>query len=307
MDAAHYWLVANRLLEGRVVPFLGAGANLCGRPPDSRWAIGRFLPSGAELAEYLADKSRYPEDGETDLLRVSQYVDAVLGGQALYEYLRAAFDADYPPNALHELLVEVAARLRVSGKPSLLILTTNYDDALERAFEAAGEPYQVFWYEAKPNARGRLVHRHGAKVEQIRKPNEMLTGDRALILKLHGAVDRTDPRGDSYVVTEDDYIGYRESIPVTVRARMEDSHFLFLGYSLRDWNLRAILRRIWDDRPLASRSWAIQRRQPGSSLSEIEQKLWRDRGDVDLLYVELDEYVAKLRAELPPDATPLAA
>jgi hypothetical protein len=88
---------------------------------------------------------------------------------------------------------------------------------------------------------------------------------------------------------------------------MEDSHFLFLGYSLRDWNLRAILRRIWDDRPLASRSWAIQRRQPGSRLSEIEQKLWRDRGDVDLLYVELDEYVAKLRAELPPDATTLAA
>jgi hypothetical protein len=33
-------------------------------------------------------------------------------------------------------------------------------------------------------------------------------------------------------------------------------------------------------------------------LSEIEKKLWRSRGDVDLLYVELDEYVANLRAEL---------
>ena len=34
----HYWLVASRMLAGRVVPFLGAGANLCGRP--GRTAVG---------------------------------------------------------------------------------------------------------------------------------------------------------------------------------------------------------------------------------------------------------------------------
>jgi hypothetical protein len=77
---------------------------------------------------------------------------------------------------------------------------------------------------------------------------------------------------------------------------MADSHFLFLGYSLRDWNLRVILSRIWDGRRLASQSWAVQREN--GRLSEIEKKLWRSRGDVDLLYVELDEYVANLRAEL---------
>jgi len=302
----HYWLVASRLLEGRVVPFLGAGANLCGRPPGGTWSVGRFLPSGAELAEYLADKSRYPDDADADLLRGSQYVDAVLGGQALYEYLRSAFDADYPPNALHVLLAGVAARLRVTGRPPLLVLTTNYDDALERAFDAVGEPYQVLWYEAKPKARGHFMHRHDGKVAPIRRPNETLMGDRTLIVKLHGAVDRSDPKDDSYVVTEDDYIGYVERIPITVRARMEDSHFLFLGYSLRDWNLRVILSRIWEGRRLASRSWAVQRQQPSSQLGEVEQKLWRDRGEVDLLYVELDEYVAKLGAELS-DTTAIAA
>ena len=291
----HYWLVANRLLEGRVVPFLGAGANLCGRPDDSAWSVGEFLPSGAELAAYLADKSRYPEDAEADLLRVSQYVDAVLGERALYEYLRTAFNADYPPNALHRLLVDVAVQLRERGRPGLLVLTTNYDDALERAFEDANEPYQVLWYDAKRGS-GHFMHRANGRVSPIRKPNETLTGDRALILKLHGAVDRTDPAVDSYVITEDDYIDYEERIPVNVRARMADSHFLFLGYSLRDWNLRVILSRIWDGRRLASQSWAVQREN--GRLSEIEKKLWRSRGDVDLLYVELDEYVANLRAEL---------
>ncbi len=293
----HYWLVANRLLEGRVVPFLGAGANLCGRPHDSEWAVGRrFLPSGAELAAYLADLSRYPEEAEADLLRVSQYVDAVLGERALYEYLRTAFNADYPPNALHRLLVDVAVRLRERGRPGLLVLTTNYDDALERAFEEANEPYQVLWYDAKRGS-GHFMHRANGKVSPIRKPNETLTGDRALILKLHGAVDRTDPDVDSYVITEDDYIDYEERIPVNIRARMADSHFLFLGYSLRDWNLRVILSRIWDGRRLASQSWAVQRES--GRLSAIEKKLWQSRGDVELLYVELDEYVANLRAELP--------
>ena len=78
---------------------------------------------------------------------------------------------------------------------------------------------------------------------------------------------------------------------------MADSHFLFLGYSLRDWNLRVILSRIWDGRRLASQSWAVQRES--GRLSAIEKKLWQSRGDVELLYVELDEYVANLRAELP--------
>ena len=299
----HYWLVANRLLEGRVIPFLGAGANLCGRRQDGPWSVGRHLPSGAELATYLADKSAYPDDPAGDLLRVSQYVDAVLGEKALYEYLHSAFDADYPPNELHRLLVDVAAELRERKRPGLLILTTNYDDALERAFDEAGEAYHVLWYDAKGGS-GHFLHRANGKVAPIRKPNETLMSDRAVILKLHGAVDRVDPKVDSFVITEDHYIEYKERIPVNLRMRMEDSHFLFLGYSLRDWNLRVILSRIWHGRTLASQSWAVQR--PNSSLSEIEQKLWRSRGDVDLMYVELDEYVAKLRGELPPP-TALAA
>jgi len=79
---------------------------------------------------------------------------------------------------------------------------------------------------------------------------------------------------------------------------MGDSHFLFLGYSLRDWNLRVILQRIWGQQALDLKSWAIQREQPNPKLSEIDRKLWSDRGDVDLLYVPLDEYVTHLREEM---------
>jgi hypothetical protein len=300
-DEDHYWLVAGRILAGRVVPFLGAGANLCGRPEG-------VLPSGRELAECLASSSRYPIDDEPDLLRVAQYVDAVLGEHALYEYLRSTFDADYPPTALHCLLAEVAGQIRAQGRQPMLILTTNYDDALERAFEARGEPCEVLWYEAKRGqSHGRFMHRTADAIVTIDRPNEYLTPslrENTAILKLHGAIDRKDPKRDSYVITEDNYIDYLSTgdiasqIPITLREKLGESHFLFLGYSLRDWNLRVILNRIWGQQALDLKSWAVQRKNPKGKLSEIEQKLWRDRGDVDLLYVPLDEYVVNLQAQL---------
>src|SRR5262249_53883065 len=103
----------------------------------------------------------------------------------------------------------------------------------------------------------------------------------------------------SFVITEDNYIDYLSGgdvggqIPISVRERMAESHFLFLGYSLRDWNLRVILNRMWGAQQLDLKSWAVQREPHGAS-GEIEQTLWRDRGDVDLLYVPLSEYVARL-------------
>ena len=74
---------------------------------------------------------------------------------------------------------------------------------------------------------------------------------------------------------------------------MADGHFLFLGYSMRDWNLRVILSRIWGAQQLDLKSWAVQREPADPRAREIEEALWRDRGDVDLLYVELGEYVER--------------
>ena len=41
----HYWLVASRLIAGRVIPFLGAGANMCGRPGADLVAARRTVPA----------------------------------------------------------------------------------------------------------------------------------------------------------------------------------------------------------------------------------------------------------------------
>ena len=315
-DADHFFLVAEQIREGGVVPFLGAGANLCGRPAGARWELGRYLPSGQELAEAMAGKWRYNESDSGDLLRVSQYVDAVVGERPLYKYLRSLFDADYPPTELHMLLARIPAVLRREGALQQLILTTNYDDALERAFAAEGETFDLIWYEAKGGRNhGRFIHlAPDGEPVVIDVPNEydaLSLETRPVILKLHGEVNRVDPRHDSYVITEDDYIDYlaagdiSRQIPILLREHMADCAYLFMGYSLRDWNLRVILNRIWGQQELDVRSWAIQRAR-GCKADEIEQELWSRRGKVQLLYCDLDDYIAGLTAELFSDAADAA-
>jgi hypothetical protein len=135
--------------------------------------------------------------------------------------------------------------------------------------------------------------------------------ERTVVLKLHGAIDRVDARSDSYVITENSYIEYLvggdvgAQIPFSLLERMEDSHFLFLGYSMRDWNLRVILSRIWGAQQLDLKSWAVQREPATAGARVVEDALWRDRGDVDLLYVSLSEYTDRLGRELfragPPE------
>jgi len=298
---AHCRIVSRRLREGKVVPFLGAGANLCGRPQEVDWQTGHYLPSGQELAVYLAESYAYPASEVQDLLRVSQYVQAVTGGTVLYDELHGLFDREYEPNALHRLLATLPGTLRAwreQGHASrhLLIVTTNYDDALERAFLDAGESFDLISYVAKGPHRGKFLHRPpDAETRLIEEPNkyrELSLEKRTVILKIHGAVDRDDPDGDSYVITEDHYIEYLAQtdisniIPATLMAAMNESHFLFLGYSLGDWNLRVILHRIWGQQPFEDKftSWAIQK-----DPSRLEERLWRRR-NVEIFSVDLADY-----------------
>jgi hypothetical protein len=299
--------IARRLLKGKVVPVLGAGVNLCGRPPGVTFLRGQYLPSGRELAEMLAVD--YPQIDSHDLAQVSQYIAALEGEGVLYEELHDVFDADYPPTQLHRFLAKLSRRIRESPKPRecMLIVTTNYDDSLERAFREEGEPYDLVIYIADGRDRGSFRHtRPDGTTTVIRKPNEYVEvrlDENAVIAKLHGAVDRVH-RSDSYVITEDHYIDYitRADIsglfPVTLAAKMRTSHFLFLGYSLRDWNLRVMLYRLWGEQEGKKfKSWAIQ-----AEPSPIDRAAWDERG-VDILPVRVEEFVAAIRERTAMDSS----
>jgi hypothetical protein len=312
-DDSHFRQVLHAIQKDRLVPFFGAGVNLANRPlvPDggsapklAAWTPGqRFLPSGAELSQHLAGTYGYPEQDSWDLLRVSQYIAVESGPGALYEDLRQVFNADFPPTPVHDFFAQLPALLRErgGGKSHLLIVTTNYDDLMEQSLTAAGEPFDVVTYVADGRDSGKFRHYPpGGPPILIERPNEyrdVSLDQRHVVLKIHGAVDRASQNveDDSYVITEDHYIDYltrtdlTNLIPVTLAAVLQNRHFLFLGYSLRDWNLRAILHRIWGAQKLKRNSWSVQLKPQA-----IENKLWQRR-NVEILDVSAADYIAELR------------
>lgn len=69
-----YGVIWNRMKSGKVVPFLGAGASMAGRPPGAPWDPRNpaFLPSGRELSNFLATETMFPSEypGDRDDLAV---------------------------------------------------------------------------------------------------------------------------------------------------------------------------------------------------------------------------------------------
>lgn len=98
------------------------------------------------------------------------------------------------------------------------IITTNYDKLLEKSTNLNTKLYSV-----------------------IRHNNDMLcqNGNR-YIIKMHGDIDDLD----NIVLKENDYLEYSQThvlIETYIKALLIDHTFLFIGYSLNDYNLKLIL------------------------------------------------------------------
>jgi DNA-binding SARP family transcriptional activator len=278
-DDVHFAEVAKALLGGRLVPVLG-------------------MDVGA-LAERLASRFEYSED-DRELTRVAQFVALAKGAGPLYEELQSLLNAAAAPTPVHRFFASLPPLLRERGLPHQLLVTTSYDLALEQALLDAGEEFDIVSYLASGRNRGRFCHRDpSGETRVIELPNtyavELSLERRTVVLKLHGGLDETEAvEQGSFVVTEDDYIAYLArgvvtgAIPVALAAKLNRSHFLFLGYGMREWSLRLVLDRISGGEPLAYRSWAVRH-----EARPLEREFWRKR-DVDLLEQPLEDYVEAL-------------
>jgi hypothetical protein len=314
------------LKRGKLVPFLGAGVNISAAPLPPSDAEGgeqkaAGLPSGAQLSRTLARMVKFPADNDedlNDLSKVASYFVEASGRRSLREILHETFNQDYSPRKIHEYLAEI-------DRP-LLIVTTNYDDLTERAFKEKGRPYDLVIHPTdRADMAGAVLWWKNGEAEPVAEPPNTLPMMERLktmtvIYKMHGTVVRhwqkgagagvTDEdkpyRNDSYVITEEDYIDFiyrmtlQAAIPTQFIAYFSERQFLFLGYGLRDWNLRIVLKNLnavfkIQDAGMGGEdderdpSWAIQH-QP----SALERRLWERRG-IDIYNKDINEFVDELR------------
>ncbi|MFL5931792.1 MAG: BTAD domain-containing putative transcriptional regulator [Gaiellaceae bacterium] len=298
--------IAEAMAAGRLVFVLGSGVNL------GSTENGDELPVRENLAPRLAAACGCPAEIGSELTKVAQYVAITQGIGPLYDALHLLLDREYEPTAVHQFLAELPALLRQRGAPQPLLVTTNYDRALEHALAATGEEPDVVSYVSLGRDRGKFLHRSAdGSVRLIQAPNayaDVPVDRRPVIMKIHGEVDPGPERdAESFVVSEDDHIAYLVEtgisgvLPVTLAARLRRSHFLFLGYGLVDWSFRVFLQRLWPDEQPAYRSWAVQ---PGAT--SLEREFWRRRG-VELVDLPLTEAVSRVREHLAAALEPTGA
>jgi hypothetical protein len=120
-----------------------------------------------------------------------------------------------------------------------LVITTNYDRLYEKALECAN----------KREFTRSIYHKERTKIDdckpQLQNGEWRLDPKKPFILKLHGDIESPS----SIVVTDEDYVHFvarmsdkdpNNPVPKNVRTLLIKWSTLFIGYSLRDYNLRLL-------------------------------------------------------------------
>jgi hypothetical protein len=237
------------------------------------------------------------------LALIASYYSQVQGTRKMLEgKLHQAFDVAAEPGALHKRLAGIDA--------IQLYVTTNYDDLVERALERRRPHILVDRLEKGltldiESGAPELIGPTGADLEERLADPETGKPTRPILFKMHGSVDRKNRTNDRYLITEDDYVDYLgrdqgKYIPPYIESLMRGNNILFLGYSLEDWNIRVILRKLLVSIPSGRpseeteeiRFWAIVQGR-----SDAEQRIWQHR-NLNIYPMDLREFTERLAAEL---------
>lgn len=190
--------------NGSAALFVGAGASHSAGYVDWKGLL-------AEVAEDLGlDIKR-----ESDLVTLAQFhLNDRNGRDRLNALLVDGFQENHDPTEVHTLIASL---------PVHTVWTTNYDDLLERAYEAAGKRADV--------------KRHAEDINFTRGRSNVT------VYKMHG--DKT--RVAEAVLAKEDYETYhpkRELFSIALRGDLTQKTFLFVGVSFTDPNLAYILNRV---------------------------------------------------------------
>lgn len=264
--------------DGRVVPFVGAGASMA-----VTWGSADDTKRGPNWSEMVDQAARLLGAQDSQLLRlrgtdlqILEYFSIMHGGLApLTNWLSLEFsratDADIVSCPIHRELANL--------DKCKLFYTTNYDNFIERA----------------------LKTRNNANVAVVTAEHN-LNHDRLAVevVKFHG--DFNSP--NAMVVTESQYLDrmrFETTMDVKLRSDMLGRAILFLGYSFRDQNvsyLFHLVNMLFSNLPgsYSGRRAYILLAEP----SEFERRLFQRR-NIDVIPIsatDTTESVARILAQM---------
>jgi hypothetical protein len=283
---AHLDRVVRLIQDGRLTFFLGSAIH---------------TPTKLMAQEFYEELARVFECEalQEERFAVAQYIADRHGREELYAQIQKFFESTpLQSRDTHELFAAWPRFQADAGKPLPfpLVLTTNYDDVLERRLTQAGVPYHLLSYQADGPDRGFFYHRDldgGLRIiERPRNIRELSEG--IIVVKLNGGLDGCGQIPESYVTTRLDYWNLAARIPdvlpAVIRDKLAANPLLFFGHGLAAADIESLVRFAHKDHP-GPRSWAVAL----GKRNGIEY--WRQCG-VEILDLDVNVYVNKLRERL---------
>ncbi|HEX6749382.1 MAG TPA: SIR2 family protein [Longimicrobium sp.] len=197
--------IARALVQGEAAFFVGAGLS-----------ASAGAPLWSDVVSELR-KRLNPHTDETTPQLVAQFFRNQHGDHELFLLLRRLLNKGFEPTDVHRLLASL---------PHRVIVTTNYDDLLERSLKQ----------------EGRTVH----VICDDREIGLWSEAEDVQVVKIHGNLDQAQ----SIILSAADYDRFLRRNPALQR-KIHDlfSHrtIVFVGYSMRDWNIELIYNTVWHE------------------------------------------------------------
>lgn len=266
--------IFNAIESNKCLAFLGAGASM-GYPQGQGFVDG--LPSGAVLAERLAQKCGYVNGKALGLAEVAEYFIFKQNGHRdlLEKFLQNEFSRITQPRPIHTAIAQL--------QQIKIILTSNYDLLLEKELI---ERQRIITKSVYNRTDTRNAHFMG--------PVDFDAND-VVLHKMHGSIDQPN----SMVITRSDYVRYLATLihpdvgmpEYFWKMMIPQRTLLFLGYSLADWNFQVIWEGVLAALKTAGRapsSYAIVK-----EADDFQKAYWMQR-NIQLITCDLTEFAVAL-------------
>lgn len=266
--------IFNAIESNKCLAFLGAGASM-------DYAHGQNnvqgLPSGAVLAEALAQKCGYVNGKAPGLAEVAEYFIFKENGHRdlLEQFLQKEFSGVTQPRPIHTAIAQL--------RQIKIILTSNYDLLLEKEL-----------FERQRRIIKHVYNRIDTRNAHFMGPVDFDASD-VVLHKMHGSIDQPN----SMVITRSDYVRYLATLihpdvgmpEYFWKMMIPQRTLLFLGYSLTDWNFQVIWEGVLAALKTAGRaptSYAIVK-----EADDFQKAYWMAR-NIQLLECDLTEFAVAL-------------
>ena len=233
-------IIKNAVLENKLVVFVGAGAS-----------VNSGVPLWDAAVNKIKEKLEPEFKAQNDYLKIPQFYYISRGYKEYNELMKEIFRFEEKmPNAIHDRIFKM--------KPAHII-STNYDDFLEKTADKNGEFLEII----------------------ERDTDIPYVKNERLLIKMHGGF-----RYDNYVLKEDDYLNYSENFKLTetlIKSIIARYTVLFIGYSFNDPDTKQIFN--WTKNALGvdfQRAYMVVAHQPSS---QILNDYYRNLG-INLIFAE---------------------